>query len=810
MLALRCILAGLMTLTPCALAAQEAPASTVAKANALHLEVFVNGRPKNLIAKFHRDALGNFTSPRSELTEIGVKAPGSGAPDEEIALDAIDGLTYDYDAPGQRMRLTLAPQAMGEVVYGEKKESKTSEPLEAGVGGVLNYHLRTGVMRDFRNGGFDYQGASGTFDARLFSRYGTLKSGAIIGSTVVSRFTQARLETNYTYADTERMINYVVGDTISTGPAWARSVRLGGAQVQRQFGLRPDVVTAALPSITGSAAVPTTVDVYVNNNLTISQPVDAGPYRIDAVPISGDGTTRVLARDASGRIIETSTPFIVSSKILRPGLWDWSIEAGLPRQYYALQSDTYSRTGVASASLRGGLLDWMTLEAHGETSSSRLANASAGVNLRLFDRAVATLAAGGSAWRGEFGGLVYASLETHLFGVAVSLSTQRTIGAFNDIASVTAPTFNAYGQPFQFAQSYGAGLYGPTPFTGAWLAQIRPPRALDRLSISFRAPFDEKTSLNLMLANIEQGPGAMSSRMVSLGASRTFFDDISTYVALTYDFANPDQRSIFAGLSIPFGKTTVSTSFAPNRGLGGVMVDAGRPIDLEPGSWGWRVRNTGVAPRESYREASLGYRHEYGRVEGGVSQMGRTVGGYADAEGAVVGVWGGGVGLSNRINDSFALVNAGAPGVQVLSENRPAGKTNMLGTLVIPGLRAFEQNRVAIDVTTLPVNRTVAMSERMVRPARGAGVAVDFAGKRQQAGVIVVLKDGKGAFLPAGTHVSLAGSGESLVVGYDGRVWIPNPSPEDEIVATLGMNACRARFSWSIDVGRMIGPIICE
>lgn len=809
-LALRSLLTGLVTLTPCALAAQESSSSAALRAETLHLEVIVNGRPKNLIAKFRRDAGGRFASPRSELTAVGVRAPGSGAPEEEIALDAIDGLAWDYDAPGQRMRLTLAPQAMGEQVYGAVPETRNNEAFEAGVGGVLNYHLRTGVMRDFRNGGFDYQGASGTFDARLFSRYGTLKASAIVGSTVVSRFTQTRLETNYTYADAERMINYVAGDTMSSGPAWARPVRLGGAQVQRNFGLRPDIVTAALPSITGSAAAPTTVDVYVNNTLTVSQPVDAGYYRIDAVPISGNGTTRVLARDATGRVIETSTPFIVSSKILKPGLWDWSFEAGLPRQYYAIQSDNYSKTAVASASLRGGLLDWLTLEAHGETTSSQLANASAGVNVRVLDRAVATFAAGGSAWRGQAGGLFYAGLETRLFDVSVSFSTQRTFGIFNDIASVTAPTYNPYGQPYQFAQAYGPGLYGPTPFVGAWLAQIRPPRALDRLSIGFRAPFDEKTSLNLMLANIEQGPGALSSRMISLGASRSFFGDVNAYLALTWDFANPAQRSVFAGLSVPFGKTTVSTSFAPSRGLGGVMVDAGRPIDQEPGSWGWRFRNTGVSPYESYREASMGYRHEYGRVEAGVSQMSRTAGGYADAEGALAAVWGGGVGLSNRIDDSFALVNAGAPGVQVLAENRPAGRTGPLGTLVVPGLRAFEQNRVALDVTTLPPDRTVSMSEHVVRPARGAGVAIDFAGKRRQQGVIVVLKDGKGAYLPAGAHVSLAGSGETLVVGYDGRLWIPNPQPEDEIVATLGMSQCRARLSRAAESGRIAGPIVCE
>ncbi|NEV03151.1 hypothetical protein, partial [Bradyrhizobium uaiense] len=39
----------------------------------------------------------------------------------------------------------------------------------------------------------------------------------------------------------------------------------GGLQAQRDFALRPDLITAPLATIGGSAAVPSTVDVYVNN-----------------------------------------------------------------------------------------------------------------------------------------------------------------------------------------------------------------------------------------------------------------------------------------------------------------------------------------------------------------------------------------------------------------------------------------------------------------------------------------------------------------------------------------------------------------
>ncbi|MEK8092955.1 fimbria/pilus outer membrane usher protein [Methylocystis sp. IM3] len=522
-----------------------------------------------------------------------------------------------------------------------------------------------------------------------------------------------------------------------------------------------------------------------------------------------------MTRDATGRVIETSTPFMVNSKILSQGIFDWSFEAGLPRQYYAILSDRYARTAVASGSMRGGLTDWLTLQAHGETSSSRFGGASAGASFRLLDRAVATLAGGGSYWRGEIGGLFYASLETRLFGVSVSASSQRTIGIFNDLASVTAPTSSFYNQPLA---SPTGNFYGypwspgaSAAFFRSYYDSLRPSRALDRISLGFAAPFDEKTALNLTLANIAGGGGVNNSRMLTLGATRAFFGDVTAYIAVTYDFLRADQRGVFAGLSIPLGgETTMSASFSPRNKATAVMADAGRMVGQEPGSWGWRVRSAGLTSQTAYREASMGYRHEYGRIDLGASQMNRRFGGYAQAEGSVAGVWGGGVGLGNPVSDAFALVNAGAPGVEVLMENRPIGRTNMFGALVVPNLRAYETNRLALNVETLPLDRSVAQSERIVRPARNAGVAVDFAGKRRQAGVTVILKDASGAFLPPGSRAVVNGSGEPAVVGYDGRLWLTEPQAQNEIVVSLGMNECRTSFSYAPESPRTIGPVVCE
>jgi outer membrane usher protein len=148
--------------------------------------------------------------------------------------------------------------------------------------------------------------------------------------------------------------------------------------------------------------------------------------------------------------------------------------------------------------------------------------------------------------------------------------------------------------------------------------------------------------------------------------------------------------------------------------------------------------------------------------------------------------------------------------VEVLAENRPVGRTNMLGTLVAPNLRAYEANRLALNVETLPPDRSVSQSERIVRPARNAGVAVDFAGKRPRLGVTVILKDASGAFVAPRSRAVIGGSGDATVVGYEGRVYLPEPQPENEIVVTQGAKECRASFSYGPESGRTIGPVVCE
>ena len=168
--------------------------------------------------------------------------------------------------------------------------------IESGTGVTLNYDT-AGTFSGGQKGG------SGSMDMRAFSPRGILSSdwlayaGATTGPSGTN--TAIRLDSAYTFADVNTLRRYSLGDFITGGLAWTRPVHLEGAQIHSDFSMRPDLVTFPLPSISGSAAVPSTVNVLADGNLTVSSQVAAGPFEIPQLPVvAGAGTISMTVTNA--------------------------------------------------------------------------------------------------------------------------------------------------------------------------------------------------------------------------------------------------------------------------------------------------------------------------------------------------------------------------------------------------------------------------------------------------------------------------------------------------------------------------------
>jgi outer membrane usher protein len=766
----------------------------------LQLEVYVNGATTNVIAAFVQLEGGRMAARRSELTEVGIKTPAGGAGDL-VTLNDLSGLEYRYDEAKQAIFFTLSDERRVTHVYDARAgASARAQPTGSDFGSVVNYTLFAQSSKTADAGYTGFSGANGTFDARMFGPLGTFNQTGIVGTTAASDFNALRLDTTWSYSDPASLVTYRAGDAISGGLAWTRPIRFGGVQVQRNFTLRPDLVTMPLPLISGSAAVPSTLDVYLGNAKTYSQEIAPGPYQITNVPmLSGAGTARIVVRDAAGREVETVLPFFTTPRLLKEGVWDFSVEAGLPRLRYGIESSTYAEDPIGSATLRGGLHDGLTLEAHAEGSGDLL-NGGAGVLGRMGMFGVISVAGSASHYGGADGFQSYLAFDTQFGSVTVHASSQRTFGTYQDLASVSARYL-----PLPLA-NFGvssAGSFGLPLATDA-----SAPKVLDTISFGFPLPFD-KSRLGLSYLHLVQNSGARSD-IINLTYSRPLPYNASFYVTAFTDVSDRSNAGIFVGLSVPLeGLATASTGVSRTPTGSNVTFDAAKSMQPEPGNYGWRVRDSeGAIP---VRMAGASYRSSIGQIEGNVEQVGNNATAWVQADGAVA-MMGGGVFLSNRINDAFAVVNAGAPNVEVLYENRPAGTTDSQGRLLIPNLRSHQSNNIAIDPRGLPLEADAPRTQSAVVPADRTGVVVDFGVRSEVHAAVAIFTGSDGAFLAPGATGRLEGSGETFVVGYDGRAYIKGLAANNTVAIGESGSECHASFPFAFQAGQqaVIGPVACR
>jgi outer membrane usher protein len=755
----------------------------------LQLEVLINGDKTGLLGSFLQLADGSLAARRSELIEAGVKIPGSGQPDDLVVLSELLGEKFKYDEPAQSISFDLTDNQRVARTF-DAMASAAQIPVTTDWGSVLNYTLFGSETSGLNPRQATFSGASASLDARVFTPYGALTQTGIVGTTTTRDMTMLRLETSFAYSHPDTLVSYRAGDSLSGALAWTRSIRFGGIQAQRNFAMRSDLITAPLPSFSGSAAVPSTLDVYLNNSKTYTQEVPPGPFQVNNLPLISGGEARLVLRDATGREVETTLPFYTSPQMLREDLTYFSIETGYPRIHYGTESNDYVAKEFASMSVRHGLYDWLTVEGHAEEVAG-MYNGGAGILTRTGNFGILSAAASGSWYQGQGGLQTYLSFETKVWGVSLSASSTRTFMSYNDVASVTAPVINAL-TAFNIPVSTGSS----------------PPKAIDRITAGFRLP--DYSTLGLSFVHLQPASGA-ASNLLSAAWSRAAFAQSQVFVTAFADVSNRRNYGAFAGISIPIGAATSITSGATSSKSGtSFTTDASRPLASQPGSYGWRVRDSEGAVVD--RSAAVSYRSSVATIQAGVEQsQGSVVRGEAQVDGAVA-TMGGGVFVSNRIDDSFAVVDAGTPGVPVLYENRPVGETNSSGKLLVPNLRAYGKNTISIDPKGLGVNDEIETTEEVVAPADRSGVLVSFKTKTNVQAAVVILVGANGRPLAVGSKGKRDGGGDAdFVVGYDGRAFVKDLKGANSVTVSLEKGECHASFDYAAVSDRqvMIGPVSC-
>lgn len=771
----------------------EASAEMVRISNELQLEVFINDVSTKLIATTRRNPDGTLAMPGDQLRNVGLIPSETADPEGWVALNALAGVTFTYDEASQSIRFTAGD---AQRVAKSLRISPVKDIPEAqrGFGALINYTLFGNLQSDDFQSFPTYDGTSGYFDGRLFSPVGTLTQSLIGRLTQDQEFPGfTRLDTRWSYSDPGTMITYSAGDIISSGLSWTRPVRLGGLQVQRNFALRPDLLTMPLPDLSGSAAVPSTVDIFINNTRVYSDTITGGPFHVDGLPIvAGPGTARVVVRDALGRESVQDVAFYASPQLLAKGLLDFSGEVGYARRYYGTASWDYDERLMGSGTARYGLTDWFTLEGHSEGGAA-LVNGGIGAVVGFGPYGVGSLSVAGSRFEDRIGYQIGGAFQVQYGGWTAYLRTQRTFGPYDDIASVTA--------------SWGPDL--TTNGSAPILVSARPPKALDQLSLSIPLKFD-LSSINLSITRLETDDRQRST-LLGASYSRHIMGRSTGFVTVYKDFENNGSYGIFAGVSFPIGDThAVSTGVQSGQSGTTLTVDAMRPQGAAVGDYGWRVR--ALEGSTTQHAAAVGYRTPYTLLEASVQQIGKQPQATVQAEGAVA-LMDGEVFLSNRIDDAFAVVDAGAPGVEVFSENRSVGTTGRSGKILVPSLRSWEVNEIAIDPTNLPLSAEIPKTRDKVVPAQKGGVSIFFKIDTGEASALVVLRRPDGSFVEAGSLARLEGQEEPIIIGYDGQTYLKGLAVNNVLVVEgQDGSTCRAEFPFTprADALNTIPDAVCQ
>ena len=757
----------------------------------LYLEVFINDQPTNLIGNFKQTPDGDLAVEGQELSDVGLK-PVEDARGEDglYRLALLPGVTYQLDEETQRIyvRTDIEGRSTHIVDVNSAMLEERMTP-SAGYGAVLNYSLyaTSNSLRDYDDVGI-LDGISGDFDARVFTPFGTVDQSFLSGYTDGELEGITRLNTTWAYSSVKQLMTYRAGDMVSGGLAWTRPVYMGGFQMQRNFALRSDLVTLPLPSFQGSAAVPSTLEVYSQNAQTYSGAVGEGPFQIDNLPVyAGAGEARVVLRDSLGRETEATLPFYTSSDMLAKGLFDFSLDVGFPRRNYGTESFDYDERVYGVATARYGLTSQLTLEGHTELGEN-LVNGGVGATFPLLYFGAMSIATAGSYSEGRTGGLANVSVETAYNNWTVYARVQRTFGDYKDIASVTAVP--------EIANGTGMPIQSPDV-----------PKEIEQVAVGVPMPFDF-AALNLSYTHIKDEDGD-ESRVVGMSYSQPI-GKFSLYATAFAELEDDSTYGAYTGVSVPLGENiTASTAveYAP-EGLN-FTADISKPEGLEDGSYGWRIRDLEGAI--SQRQASGSYRSPWARFEAGIQQYDKDFRAAAQVDGAFA-VAGGDVFASNQIDDAFAVVDVGVPGVVVSYQNRPVGKSNARGKKLVTGLNSYEPATISIDPANLPVDVDIGSTKSIVVPADHSGVVVDFGISEDSKAAIVTLVDVAGQPIEAGSSGQLEG-GESFVVGYDGQAYVTGLSGNNTVTVTTGYEkSCVARFDYTPAKGEQvaIGGVVCE
>lgn len=225
-----------------------------------------------------------------------------------------------------------------EYFEGNEYSNRLPMPNKASLGAFLNYDL--------------YYGDDGaSYDSSILLESGIFKDFWLFENAFLYRkydndyelgnkFT--RINSSFEVDFPKQYAKLTLGDNTSVYNSLIDSFRFGGISFGTNFTERPDFIYWNIPTLKGSAALPSTVDLYVNGVNLYKQNVAPGHYTVQTgANIQQGGDAQIVVEDIMGNRTVQNFPIYINNKLLRPSLNEYNFSLGKIRYNYSEENNDY-------------------------------------------------------------------------------------------------------------------------------------------------------------------------------------------------------------------------------------------------------------------------------------------------------------------------------------------------------------------------------------------------------------------------------------------------------------------------------------
>ncbi|MBJ6761481.1 fimbrial biogenesis outer membrane usher protein [Myxococcaceae bacterium JPH2] len=741
------------------------PEARVAPQEPIVAELTLNDIPRGEVFPLLRDE--DVWLPLSTLQECDVDMGKLGGRTEVVAGQGYVSLrslapdtTFQFDARAATLQVRLPATAFRPTRIDLALEPPRGYGVRGDPSGFLNYAART------RNTWLTLFGEVGASVGRgLFTTQAQWHPGR----------EPLRGLTQLTVDFPEVMVRAIAGESTGYGGALGGGAVVAGLHVLRSFELNPYFVRNPVQDFAGDVSTPSSLEVYVNNQLVRRTDLPPGPFRLENVTVPrGEGSTRYVVRDAFGRAREVRSSYSLGEQLLAPGVVDYHLSVGAERQSLATRSFDFG-SPLLLGSFRVGTTPWLTPGVRLEVSPDRLSTGlmqTAQLPVGAMELAEAVSRSEGQT--GVAAGVAYA-LQGQWMGGSFFTRAMSAHYAHTNLAPADDHPRLETGGGFFLSLGNRVNVGGQLAVTHwrdrgwtTWLGATTSARVTDLATLSFTASRGQEQS----------GVAAL-------------------------------EGTVFLS-AILDARTSASVGYG--RAVGGdtASVDVSRGVPLE-GGWGFQVQ--GQTGRAEQARGRVDYEGDVGRATAGMEWAAGNLVGLAEVSGGVVAI-GGRVRATRVVDQGFALVRVtGVEGIGVRLNNHVIGRTDPAGEYVVTRLQAYSPNRLSLSDEELPLEMQVPTTEAMVVPWRRGGVVLDFRARvlRALRGRLVLVT-GEESRAPAYGELRVEAGGErwSSPVGAKGEFELSGVPPGrypatvvfsgGQCVATLDVPAVSGRV---VDVGRV-------